>query len=309
MYAQYALPVHVQLPSRTAQFEWAGNCVWMGSLTLSAHAMACGFEVTTDVLGDTYLLSFPTGRAWGEVVCGAQVVRMEAGQRGVLISPGSSVTARLADDYEGVQMTVGTRDLAQAFETLSGVPLKGLLVFEPCYAFATSPVAAFHRLLGFVLEELNLDDGVLQSPLVAARHAEALLFRLLLTQPHDHSALLHQQTKPVEPKHVRDVAEFLEANLARPICMAELAALSGMSVRALQAGFRKYRGQSPLEFLRMRRLNRARQLLLCRDRSSVSEVALACGFEHFGRFSVHYRAHYGESPSETNAKARARKLA
>ena len=38
--------------------------------------------------------------------------------------------------------------------------------------------------------------------------------------------------------------------------------------------------------------------------TAVTEVALACGFEHLGRFSTRYRDRFGESPSETLRRAR-----
>jgi AraC-like DNA-binding protein len=34
-------------------------------------------------------------------------------------------------------------------------------------------------------------------------------------------------------------------------------------------------------------------------RGSVTDTALACGFEHFGRFSEAYRKLFGERPSQT----------
>src|ERR1700687_3777537 len=42
-----------------------------------------------------------------------------------------------------------------------------------------------------------------------------------------------------------------------------------------------------------------RELLQGRPRAKVMDVALRCGFPHFGRFSVGYRRRYGETPSQT----------
>jgi transcriptional regulator GlxA family with amidase domain len=88
--------------------------------------------------------------------------------------------------------------------------------------------------------------------------------------------------------------------------MAELSALTGVSVRSIQEGFQKHRGHPPLVFLRLLRLAKARELL-SRGDCSVTGAALACGFEHLGRFSVQYRAYFGESPSRTLAEACARR--
>jgi transcriptional regulator GlxA family with amidase domain len=144
---------------------------------------------------------------------------------------------------------------------------------------------------------------------VAARLSGALLLQLLLAQPHNHTAVLHFAARAAEPEHVRRAAEYLEANLARPIRMTELASMSGVSVRALQTGFLKHRGCSPGVFLRTRRLTRASGLLLGSPDLAVTQVAYACGFEHLGRFSAQYRERFGETPAETRAKKLRRRRA
>jgi transcriptional regulator GlxA family with amidase domain len=57
-----------------------------------------------------------------------------------------------------------------------------------------------------------------------------------------------------------------------------------------------------MEFLRKRRLLRARGMLLGRSEHTVAQVAYSCGFEHLGRFSAQYRAEFGEKPTESLAK-------
>ena len=54
-----------------------------------------------------------------------------------------------------------------------------------------------------------------------------------------------------------------------------------------------------MKFLRERRLELARRRILSGDGRSSTQVALDCGFEHLGRFSIEYRARFGESPSHT----------
>lgn len=61
---------------------------------------------------------------------------------------------------------------------------------------------------------------------------------------------------------------------------------------------------SPFEYIKARRLNAVRQALVAADssRDRVTLIALNNGFTHLGRFSVDYREHFGESPSETLAR-------
>src|SRR5262249_34115502 len=124
-----------------------------------------------------------------------------------------------------------------------------------------------------------------------------------LGQPHNHAAVLTSRRR-AEPAHVRTVAEYLDAHAGEPVRMADLAAVAGVSVRAIQVGFRAHRGCSPTEFLRQRRLELARTRLLSRPGATVAEIALECGFEHLGRFSAMYRARFGETPAETLRRTR-----
>jgi AraC-like DNA-binding protein len=58
-------------------------------------------------------------------------------------------------------------------------------------------------------------------------------------------------------------------------------------------------------YLQIRRLTLARRIL--RDGGGpglVKQVALDCGFWHFGRFALAYRGQFGETPSETLARRR-----
>jgi len=57
--------------------------------------------------------------------------------------------------------------------------------------------------------------------------------------------------------------------------------------------------------LRYRRLASARERLRRRAPNElISNIALDCGFQHLGRFSLSYRETYGESPRDTLAQRR-----
>ena len=78
----------------------------------------------------------------------------------------------------------------------------------------------------------------------------------------------------------------------------------GVAERTLQYAFRAYADMSPLAYLRLCRLNRARAGL---SRPSameitVTEVATRFGFFHLGKFARDYRLHFGESPSQALAR-------
>jgi len=95
--------------------------------------------------------------------------------------------------------------------------------------------------------------------------------------------------------------EFLRANPDRPIFLAEICAAIGVAERTLRASCEEQLGMGPIRYLTLRRMHLARRALQHADplESTVTRVATDHGFWELGRFSVAYRALFGESPSET----------
>jgi AraC-like DNA-binding protein len=97
---------------------------------------------------------------------------------------------------------------------------------------------------------------------------------------------------------------FIEERFRDVIRMQDLCAFTGVGLRTLQRCFLSHFQVSPIAYIKARRLNAARRDLVDADPSShtVTWIATENGFSHLGRFSVDYRAHFGESPSETLAR-------
>jgi transcriptional regulator GlxA family with amidase domain len=98
--------------------------------------------------------------------------------------------------------------------------------------------------------------------------------------------------------------DWLDAHYATSVAVADMASVTGLSVRQLQASVQRALGTSPMELLRLTRLRHA-QATLVRETpqtTTVAAVAFRCGLPHLGRFSQQYRAQYGESPSATLAR-------
>jgi transcriptional regulator GlxA family with amidase domain len=92
---------------------------------------------------------------------------------------------------------------------------------------------------------------------------------------------------------------------ASTINLGDLAKVAGVSPRTLHEGFRRYRGYSPMQYLRRQRMSAAREELTSPGATTtVTDVALKWGFNHLGRFSGFYARQFGEAPSETLRAAR-----
>jgi AraC-like DNA-binding protein len=104
-------------------------------------------------------------------------------------------------------------------------------------------------------------------------------------------------------KIFKDVEAILSNNLAGPIYSEQLAQQVKVSVRSIHDAILRYRGMSLHRYLRLRRLWLVRKQLLA-GTQSVKACALAFGFWHLGDFAASYRLQFGETPSETLARAR-----
>jgi AraC-like DNA-binding protein len=95
--------------------------------------------------------------------------------------------------------------------------------------------------------------------------------------------------------------QFLAANWARPIYVSEICAATEVSGRTLRRSCLEHLGMSPVHYLWLRRMHFARLALMRADpgTSTVTDIATDHGFWELGRFSVEYRALFGESPTVT----------
>jgi AraC-like DNA-binding protein len=95
--------------------------------------------------------------------------------------------------------------------------------------------------------------------------------------------------------------DFLEANPDRPLYLTEICCAIGVAERTLRASCEQHLGMGPIRYLTLRRMHLVRQALLRSDPSTatVTRIVTDQGFWELGRFSVAYRALFGESPSRT----------
>lgn len=176
------------------------------------------------------------------------------------------------------------------------------LLGEP--SFAPAPVAMegegrpLLRFLDYLCRDLRDGTGGCADPDLRLLHEQALLRLVLGTFP--------QADRPAEspavPRYLARAERFMRENAGLAVTMEAVAAAAGISERTLREAFQRFRGKTPTHFLQEQRLARARRALLERDGASVTDIALASGFPHLGRFAQAYARSYGETPSATFAR-------
>jgi AraC-like DNA-binding protein len=104
----------------------------------------------------------------------------------------------------------------------------------------------------------------------------------------------------------RDLAqlrEFIDRHYAKPVTVDMLAARCGLSAFHFIRAFRAAFGTTPHQYLRDRRLERAKELLVT-TALPVTEICDQIGFQSLGSFSSLFRRVTGETPAEYRAKRR-----
>ncbi len=95
--------------------------------------------------------------------------------------------------------------------------------------------------------------------------------------------------------HLAKAIHIMQDSIETPISPSFIAEELGISTRQLERLFGKYLNTSPKKYFMELRLERAQKLLL-QTEASVTEIAIACGFENPGHFSRVYRSSFGVTP-------------
>jgi AraC family ethanolamine operon transcriptional activator len=100
---------------------------------------------------------------------------------------------------------------------------------------------------------------------------------------------------------VSETEDYVDAAGGRPVHVSELCSALKVSRRSLHRAFAHTLGVGPVAYLRSRRLSAIRSVLTRGDPAAISigDLAFEHGFPETGRFAAYYRAHFGETPSET----------
>lgn len=147
--------------------------------------------------------------------------------------------------------------------------------------------------IGFALLE-ELDSGHDTGRLYAESLANVLAVHLLR----------HYTTKGEQPHRIqggisarklRQVTDFIAANYAKDVKLAELAQVAGMSNFHFAREFKRTTGTTPHQYLIKYRVEKAKELLTENDLPLI-EVGLQSGFSHQSHFTRLFRKITGTTP-------------
>ena len=184
--------------------------------------------------------------------------------------------------------------------------LRRPLEFAPGLDWTCGLALSFKRQLNAVFAEFQSLDGVADNPVALAATTDLLVTLLLRAAPHNYTDQLDIGAPCAVPAYVRRAEEFMRANSAQPIRIAEVAVAAGCSVRNLNGVFRRFRGTTPLTALHAIRLDAVREALLAGGSgtgTSAAAVARRYGFTNASRLKAAFQRRFGEAPSDVERRA------
>jgi AraC-like DNA-binding protein len=227
--------------------------------------------------------------------------------RAVVLSPTRNDYYVMRSDAGSARIHISLkRDaLLRQLALLLGEPVDAPIEFEPALELTFGYGRSLARYLLMAATNFEHADAALLNPIMIDMFEQFIMNGLLLSHPHNCSERLRRCEKPIAPRDVKRVTDFVESNLDSPITLSDIVEVSGVAGRTLFKHFREWRGISPMRYVRNSRLDKVRAALTRATADvSVTEIAMNWGFGHMGRFSVEYRKRFGESPSQTLRRRR-----
>ena len=104
-------------------------------------------------------------------------------------------------------------------------------------------------------------------------------------------------TDNLDDSRLQNVFRYIADHLEKEITPAELAAIAHLSLSHFHALFQGLVGQTPMNYIKRTRINKAQKLLVMSN-GSVKEIASSLGFKNANHFSREFTKDLGVSPIE-----------
>ena len=278
----------------------------LGPLSIVHLDYGAPVSIKPEPLSDFYLVQIPRGGAAKVIQDGTKVTSTT--QTASVLSPTGQVSMTWGAENPQLCLYLSRRLVEAEAAVLIGRPPGKPVVFELGMALAEPDAATFLRSVLFLNDELRRSSMLVHRPELIDSMAATLAGQLLLTQPSIFSRQL-RRVPSTSVSTVQRVVDYIEANVGDPqLSVSRIARELGVSSRSMQDAFRRELGTTPVSYVKERRLSIAHRRLEAGDPrvTTVTRIATALGITHLGRFAVEYRAHFGESPSDTLARPRHR---
>lgn len=123
----------------------------------------------------------------------------------------------------------------------------------------------------------------------------------LTAQGRDHLSMADHTART--DRRVERAVEYIEANLAAPLGVTELAAVACLSPSHFARAFKSATGETVWSYVRRRRVESAHELLVASE-ASIADISQRCGFADASHLTRAVKASYEATPGQLRASAR-----
>jgi AraC-like DNA-binding protein len=288
-----------ELRGRPSQFRTKAGFVKLGDLSLSF----CRYD-------EPVRLTFPEAGFVRQQICldgssqsrfGNRLIELDAQNWSATIPAGVEVDFQYSASFRQMILWIESAALERAATAMFGRSYR--LSWESQPNESSVAMKSLRQAVGYLASVVEI-AGKGSSPIAMVETQDLVLANFLLSHQRElvdsgtRRALLPSSTQ------MRVLEEYLIAHWNEPVTVEKLAELGNVSVRSIFRHFKSARGCTPLEFIKTLRLENARKKLLDpRTATTVSSVALGCGFNNLGHFAKDYKELFGELPSQTKLSA------
>lgn len=282
-----------------ASFEATFHGVLIRDVTLGYLDFSTGVKIDVHQLADNHFVVVPATGASTVTSDGAAVHTSPV--MAAIPRPRQAMTLECDADAAHLLIRISRNALETHLSRLLGRTIDRPIEFDSGFDLSTGPASRWNFAVQMLHGELYETGSLLHQSAGVGPLEEFLMSALLYCQNSNYRELLDPTSRKTG-RVVSEAIDYLESRLAEAITVEDIAAHVDVSVRTLQNQFARDLGQSPTNYLRSRRLDRARSELADAAPGSgvsVTDVATRWGFTHLGRFAVVYKSRFGESPSQT----------
>ncbi len=277
----------------------AANCVSLssGALWYCAYGLPIRLRFPE---GDDLRIQFRRTGA-GATRIGRSLIAVTADQSAI---GSDEAEVDFGADFQQVAWRLPKRAVKRKLAALTGHPVTRPIEFDRELDMTSPQAAALRHALEALVQTIDAGSPH-AAKLVIPELENALVATLLSATRHTYRDLLERPAPGAAPWQVARAESYIEANWDKPLTIEDVASVTGSSARSIFRAFRSSRGYSPFQFVRRLRLQHAQRLLECGEPSlTVTDVAVACGFEDLSRFSKDFSRTFGESPSAVLKRSR-----
>ncbi|WP_214391191.1 GlxA family transcriptional regulator [Aminobacter anthyllidis] len=194
---------------------------------------------------------------------------------------------------DGAHCTIHWGKMAALYETFYGLAIDdALFVRDGSIVTCAGELAAFDLAMDLVRQhcDVELARSICQH-LAADRWRDGASAQSLLPGLRFGSA----------GKKLSRILQLMERNIEEPLSLQEIAQQISLSRRQVERLFERHLSTTPRQHYLTLKLRRARQLVEMTE-MSVTDIAMACGFESASYFSKSFKEHFDILPSVLRAR-------